>query len=301
MKGLVLTGLEGSNPLGFLAALGVLNIVSERAERGSDPARLAWRDEGMWRPTLWSSVSDIQELVGVLRSDLDTWRNEPVLQLRYEKKGGRAWDLKPPPHAFSTFLRQIIDSGDRRAIDFASAFAAEGALDNNGATKPTALHFTAGQQQFLEMIDLLVGGVTDSDLEVALAGPWRYDRDLRALLNWDCTVSRDYALRATDPAKLKLGNPGADWLGFRGLSFVRVFASRGRLLTTGCVGEWKTGRFRWPLWSHPLERETVRTLLTLDGVPERERGLRGVPAVFESVIRRSDQGGYGSFAPSAAV
>jgi len=301
MNELTLTGLDGSNPLGFLAALGLLNVLSDRVEGDSSPARLAWRDEGAWRPVLVSSESGIPDLVGVLRSDLDTWKEAPVLQLRYEKKAAKAWDLKPPPEVFSSFLHRIVDSGDRRAIDFVSAFAAEGALDNNGATKPTSLHFTAGQQQFLEMIDLLVRNVTDDDLGNALVGPWRYDRDLRAVLNWDCTASRDYALRASDPAKLKLGNPGADWLGFRGLSFLRVFASRGRLLTTGCHGEWKTGRFRWPLWIHPIERETVRTLLTLNEFLLQERRLRGVPVVFECVIRRSDQGGYGSFAPSAAV
>ncbi len=299
MKELILTGLDGSNPLGFLAALGVLNVVSDAAETAVP--RLAWKNEGAWRPVLSSPRADVAGLVDEIRSDLNTWKSDPVLQLKYEKKGAKAWDLKPPPEVFRKFLWKVLDSGNRRAIDFVSAFAAEGALDNNDNTKPTALHFTAGQQEFLQMVDLLVRGVTDKDMENALVGPWRYDRDLRAVLNWDATASRDYALRAEDPAKEKLGNPGADWLAFRGLSFLRVFASKGRLLTTGCSGEWKTGSFRWPLWVHPIERETVRTLLTLVDLPPGERRLRGIPIIYRCTIRRNDKGGYGSFAPSAVV
>lgn len=298
MKELLLSGLDGSNPLGFLAALGALNVVSDAAKTATP--RLAWKDDGVWRAALASPHETTAELVKALRHDLTSWRGDPVLHLKYEKKGAKAWDLKPPPEVFRRFLAKLLECGNHRAIDFVSAFAAEGALDNNDNTKPTALHFTAGQQQFLEMVDLLVRNVTDKDLESALFGPWRYDRDL-PVLNWDATASRDYALRAKDPAKEKLGNPGADWLAFRGLSFLRVFASKGKLLTTGCSGKWKFGSFRWPLWACPIERETVRTLLTLQEFPLDERPLRGIAVVYECVIRRTDQGGYGSFAPSTVV
>ncbi len=313
-----------SNPLGFLAALGVLNVVSDAAadrsggvagdrKAGSEPGRrrpsqdlaasprLSWRDDDAWRPLLYSAAEDVPSLVKTIREDLCTWKGDPSLQLRYEKRGAATWDLKPPPEVFRKFLGKVMESKSPRALEFVSAFAAEGALDNNGNIKPTALHFTAGQQEFLQMIDLLVRNVSDKDIENALVGPWKYDRGLRAVLNWDATASRDYALRAKDPAKEKLGNPGADWLAFRGLSFLRVFASRRSLLTTGCWGEWKTGVFRWALWLHPIERETVRTLLTLRTFAPAERSLRGIPVVYDCAIRRSDQGGYGSFAPPAIV
>jgi len=46
---LVLTGLEGGNPLGFLAALGTLLVVRQEA----DPqARLGWRRTATWQPVL---------------------------------------------------------------------------------------------------------------------------------------------------------------------------------------------------------------------------------------------------------
>jgi hypothetical protein len=232
--------------------------------------------------------------------------------LRYARgksgqRGSQAWDLKPPPAEFRTYLSRLLDeagAGNRRPLDFAASFATETAQDNNGNTKPTALHFTAGQQQFLEMVARLRDGVTPDDLREATLGPWRYNR-LLPVLGWDCTAARAWALRADDPSKAdKRGVPGADWLAFRGLSFIRVAPVGRQIATTGCVGGWKNGQFRWPLWDGALTRDGIHVVLQLPDLaelPEAERHARGILAVFASFIRRSDQGGYGSFAPSAAI
>lgn len=139
------------------------------------------------------------------------------------------------------------------------------------------------------------------DLEEALFGPWRYERSL-PVLQWDNTSARDYALRASDPSKdKKLGVPGADWLAFRGLPFLRVAPVGNRIVTTGCYGEWKTGAFRWPIWTVPLPRSVVGAVLTSPELFEVDPAVlraRGIEIVLESAIRRSDQGDYGSFAPA---
>jgi hypothetical protein len=118
------------------------------------------------------------------------------------------------------------------------------------------------------------------------------------------TSSRDYALRATDPSTdKKLGVPGADWLAVRGLTFLPTFPRGSRVMTTGCVGGWKDGRFRWPLWTVSLTAPVIRSVLCQDveAMAKHERGARGVGVVFSSGIRRSDQGGYGSFQPASVV
>jgi len=306
-----LQGLDGSNPLGFLAGLGALNALTERLAPAGTP-RLSWRS-GDWRAILEvPGEASNDSLLEVLREDLETWRQDPCLDLRYHKPknagkvGSPAWDLKPPEGKYRQYLLGLLaDSSprNRRVLDFAAAFATETARDNNGNTKPTALHFTAGQQEFLRMVADLVATVSKEDLREALFGPWRYDQE-RPVLGWDCTAARDYALRATDPSKDKRpGVPGADWLAFRGLSFIRVAPRGSQVLTTGCSGGWKTGRFRWPLWRAPLDRDTIQAVvqMPLTNIAEYARRLRGISAVFESAIRRSDQGGYGSFSPSAAV
>ncbi|WP_437876864.1 type I-G CRISPR-associated protein, Cas3-extension family [Sorangium sp. So ce513] len=303
MSELLLTGLDGKNPLAFLAALGVLNALADRAKDGAPEPRLVWRTAGTYRPAIVGGP-DRGALLDVLAQDLESFRGEPAIErLRYRKDGdgAEAHDLKPPPSKFAEYLSGLVRDDLRRSLAFAAAFATDVAVDNNGNTKPTALHFTAGQQEFLTMVGELLRGVRVEDLEEALFGPWRYERPL-PVLQWDNTSARDYALRASDPSKdKKLGVPGADWLAFRGLPFIRVAPVGDRIVTAGCSGEWKTGTFRWPIWTVPLSRSVVSSVLTSPEVFEVDPGVlraRGIAIVFESAIRRSDQGGYGSFAPA---
>ena len=307
MSELTLTGLDGRNPIAFLAALGVLNALADRAEPRAEP-KLAWKLTGTYRPTIVGGPSR-DELVAFLCEDLAAFREEPALvELWSPSEEGLSQedDLKPEPERFRKYLLALVRRGSPRSLSFAASFATDAAKDNKGNTKPTALHFTAGQQVFLGMLRELLEGVSSEDIKEALFGPWRYARPL-PVLQWDNASARDYALRASDPSKdKKLGVPGADWLAFRGLPFVRV-APRAdrvhgpRIQTVGCRGEWKTGSFRWPIWSPPLRRATIGSLVTSPELFEMDpitMRARGVDVVFESAIRRSDQGGYGSFSPA---
>lgn len=304
MSELWLTGLDGKNPVAFLAALGVLAVTSDAAE-GPAP-RLVWRGSGTLHPVLVDGP-DRAALIDLLRADLASFRDEPALgRMRYAKggEGPPAHDLKPPPDFLVGYLRDLVTGRSRRSLGFAAAFCSDVAVDGNGNAKPTALHFTAGQQELLTMVDDLLAegtGVTGEDLEEALFGPWRYHRQL-PVLGWDNSSARDYALRAGDPSKdKKLGVPGADWLAFRGLPFLRIAPVGDRVMTTGCRGEWKTGALRWPLWSAPLTRSVVAALLTSPELFEADPRVlagRGITVVLEAAIRRSEQGGYGSFAPA---
>jgi hypothetical protein len=293
---LLLRGLDGSNPLAFFATLGVLQAVSERCAAAS----LAWVFGDAWRPVLAGSHACIDELVEYLDGDRHSCIDEAALALEYDGKR----DLKPCPRRFQEWLRELAVAatpGHRRSVDWASAFATDIAVDNNGNIKPTALHFTAGQQQFLQMAGELVRKVTAEDLREALEGPWRYQREL-PVMGWDATASRDYALRASNPSTdKKCGVPGADWLALRGLVMLPTVPQGGRVSTTGCSGGWKDGRFRWPLWTASLSAPVVRSLLRQDVVTmsRENRAARGIAMVWESGIKRSDQGGYGSFEPAA--
>lgn len=298
MKEVVLTGLDGANPLGFFAALGVLEVLSERGV----PVRLHWRDEGVWRPVLTGVDGGLDALVGFIEEDRIACIDEPALALEYDGKR----DLKPLPEKFREYLEGLVAEATpsaRRGVDWASAFATDIAVDNNGNTKPTALHFTAGQQLFLKMVADLVVGVTPADIEEALVGPWRYERPL-PVMGWDATAARAYALRASNPSgDKKLGVPGADWLAVRGLACLPVVPVKTRVRTTGCSGGWKTGQFQWGLWTVPLGRDVVRSTLRLEleAMSSGERGARGIGVVFRCGIKRSDQGGYGSFEPASVV
>lgn len=293
-----LTGLDGSNPLGFLAALGVLRVLHAR---GHEP-RLAWSLRGTWTPLLDVAI-DREALVNSLDEDRARWAGELALQLSYDKGGGDGAirDLKPRPEDLRRWLARLLKEGSAESLALSAVFFAETAVDNNGNIKPTALHFTAGQQQFLAMANDLQARVEPDDLVEAMWGPWTYQREL-PVLGWDNSASRDYALRASDPSKeKKAGVPGADWLALRGLAFLPVMPRGARVLTPGASGGWKTGAWTWPLWTVALQADTVGSLMTLpdlSGLSSSARAARGIGAVFTSGIRRTDQGGYGSFKPS---
>jgi hypothetical protein len=280
------------------ASLGVLAAV----DGGPSPPTLRWRHEGLWNPVLTSIHADLDSLIDHLDDDRLACVQDHALRLSYDGKR----DLKPPPRVFRNYLLELSGTAapaNRRSVDWAAAFATDVAVDNNGNTKPTALHFTAGQQQFLQMVEELVTNVTKDDMREAMEGPWAYRKPL-PVMGWDATSSRDYALRASDPSTdKKLGVPGADWLAVRGLAFFPCVPVGQRIATTRCAGGWKNGSFSWPLWTVALTSSIIRTLLRLDieGMRRTERTARGVGAVLRAGIRRSDQGGYGSFEPSSAI
>ncbi len=295
MSGLMLPGLDGSNPLGFLSALGVLRVVTEHNGRG----RLSWSDRGIWNPILSDYEGSLEALAHLLREDQRELGDDPALALEYD--GER--DLKPPPKIGREYLANLAaraSANHRRSVDWAAAFLTDIAEDNTGKTKPTALHFTAGQQKFLVMARELQQFVEEGDYLEALSGPWTYSRPL-PVLGWDATSSRDYALRAGNPSlEKKLGVPGADWLALRGLAFLATVPRGAEIMTPCCSGKWKSGLFQWPLWEVSLTQKVVESTLRMNvaGMSSKERQARGIPVVFECSIRRSDQGGYGSFSPS---
>ncbi|HSW31651.1 MAG TPA: hypothetical protein VLH75_19345 [Longimicrobiales bacterium] len=324
-----LPGLDGSNPLGFLAALGVLRILDHvaRARRRPLP-RMRWIEVGHWQPEIESGAdSGLDDVISAILEDKATWVDDPALMLAYDSTGtelvdprggsqGIVRDLKPRPAVMRLFLGRLVVSAEvpdldfayrlavRRSLDTAGFYGSEVVQDNNGNTKPFALHFSAGQQTFLKAVAQLQSGVGEADLVEALSGPWRGTSKLPSM-SWDATVARIYALRASDPSSEKRGsNPGADWLAFVGLGFLSAVPHGGALLTTGVRGGWKGGSFTWPVWTSPLTGRVVRSLLALQvlqGVSARERALRGIGAVFSSRITRSDQGGYGGFSPAKVV
>ncbi len=306
MTDIALTGLDGSNPLAFIAALGVLVAIDERRETSRRP-RLAWRRLDGWRPVLTTEHRDVDAVVATLDADRQDLVAEPALHFSYAKGTKTVADVKARPEALRDTLVEWVKAstpGTRRTLDWFTSFACEGAVDNNGAVKPTALHFTAGNQQFLKFACELVSKTTPAHLRSAIVGPWMYDSKL-PVMGWDNTETRDYALRATNPSNdKKLGNPGADWLALRGLRMMPVAARSTRTRTPGVRGGWKSGRWVWPLWDVPLGCDGAASVVCADGLHRLDsasRARRGIVAVFETRILRSDQGGNGSVTPAQAV
>ncbi len=301
MKEMALLALEGTNPLGYLAALGALDALTRKV----DGATLRWTDE-LVPHAIVGGVGDLDTLIDALDRDREEWTGSALLGFPRESP---LPDAKPDQLKLRGWFEAVSMEGGHAASDHLCALVAEDALDGKRNAKPTHLHFTAGQQQFLEMVRTLASSVDRARLTEAVRGPWAYDSSLPSL-SWDSRGERVYAVRANNPSTEKrLGVPGADWLAFRGLVFYPVTrTATGSLRTTACDSDWKRSAFRWPLWAVPASREIVASLvadrtLVSQGADIRVDNLapRGIFCVLQAPIRRTDQGGYGSFGASEVL
>ncbi len=296
MNEVALPALEGTNPLGYLAALGALDALTSKV----DGTTLRWTDELVPHAVI-GGTDDLDRVLDVLDSDREEWISSVLLGF---PTGSPLPDAKPDKSMLRKWFEVVSREPHRGAdSDHLCALVAEDALDGKGNAKPTHLHFTAGQQQFLDMTRSLASNVDRDRLKEAVYGPWAYDSPFPSL-SWDARGERVYAVRATNPSNEKrLGVPGADWLAFRGLVFYPVGRTlNGSLRTTACDPEWKRSAFRWPLWLVPGTRDVVRSLVADSNLVSRRANIqpealhaRGILSVLQAPIRRTDQGGYGSF------
>lgn len=300
MKSVELVGVDGSNPLGFLAALGLLRVVPR--------ARLAFAADGSFRACLVtdSTPPDIAALISVDAAAASAARNASwwLTYTKTEKRGTKeVADLKAPPKEFQTFLMRCLESwmeGDDEAAAYAAAFGTDVAVDGKGNTKPTAFHFTAANQQFLGAVEAIRASLTQEWIEASLFSG--HGERPGSNLRWDPGAERNWALMASNPNGdgTRVDAP-LEWLAFRGLPLLPSFPRGIRVITTGVSGRGNGMTFTWPLWSVPAALGTVRTALQLDwAVATRERTARGVFAICCSAIRRSSQG-FGNFAPTSVT
>ena len=100
----VLRGVSGVNPLGFLAALGILRV----CDRGSASARLGFLTDGSFRAFLEGFEGD---LVARVAEDAASGREKAAWLLEYAKEEKKSTktvaDLKAPPEIFKTFMQRF--------------------------------------------------------------------------------------------------------------------------------------------------------------------------------------------------
>lgn len=293
MSALTCRGLDGMDPLGFLAALGLLRVVSREVPE----TRLEWIQAGTWNAILHTEPR--LDFVEVVLSDLERWRQgHPALEFAVGAHR-KVQDLKHPPGDFRTLMRE--SARDMEAAPFIAAYATGVAIDGTGQTKPTSFHFSAGNQLFLNAVLDMRATVTDDDLTEALHGPW-IGRTGTKDTRWRAASDRNRALLGFDPSKDTGATlPGAAWLAFQAMPLFPAVPIRDRIVTTGFTGRGRNERFTWPIWTSPLSMDAVRVLLATPNLAETNmnwRRVRGVAQVLESRVVRSAQG-YGNFASPA--
>lgn len=307
MQGTHLTGLEGTNPLGFFAALGVQVLFAEAPEG----PRLWWTDDVVPHAVVDTEFT-VDRIVEQALQTFPRWASSSALSPDFGDKAADSAKFKPAD--IRLYLEYSLSGGPGCTLP--TALVAEGSLDSSkgAVAKPTDLYFTAGNQLFLRDARKILGSVTGDALENALVGPWAYSSKPPSLM-WDVIDDRVYALSAADPTDATLNpkrtNAGPEALAILGFGQHPVFSGRDRTLTRGCAGPWRRGgTYTWPLWSIAASYGAVGILLAQatggSGTSQfaaRRKWYRawGVSQVMTAAIRRSDQGGYGTFGPPRAV
>lgn len=307
---ILLSGIDGANPLGFLAALGTLRTLA----RSSNAAALHWtKHANAWRPILTTEApAQAEELVDQLHKKLKASIPAEVFAL--------GDNPSVPLDVFRSYAeaaaRTALD-GDRTRADFATAFAGEfPPSDKDGRVPDTALRTMsgAGHQHFLKFMRNFVEQTLPGHLHKTLFEHWRYDDPVQNMtLRWDPSDDSRYALRWADPSgdpeRKSIGSMwGANRLAIEALPLFPTLPTRRQLETAGfhTEGARKT-HWTWPIWDKPAGLDTLRSLLDMADVHRSDRasvqpqGLaaRGIVDVYRS--RRLTTGKFRNFTMGKSV
>ena len=285
-----LRGLDGRNPMGALAALGV-----QAAFFGDDnPPNLWWTNDYALHAMTDAGVEEIADRAMARFAESIAG---PALSPDKSLKGASALKFQNREDT-RKYLSAARDAGEWHAA-LASALVCEGPLSGKGDSKQTDLYFMAGREQFLDMARKALSQATEEHVVKALASPWDYKDNVKKVGTFKWDASHDAEALSVREGEGKFTNLGAEALALMGLVFRPVFG-RARPATSG-VKFGRDGRFfEWPLWSHPASPDVTRLLANMDCErPDAALFMErfGVFRVFRSRIRRFGQG-YGAFSPA---
>lgn len=299
-------GLDGSNPLAFLAALGTLRTLSLALP--DETVTMSWeQQEGAWRPRLWCSLaSDGDALIETLKD---------ILVSAVDRASFAIGDnLNLPTNEFRAHLLKSIQNVEtlnnqlaRIDADFLAAFGSEVVVNDDGTMQDTALRTMsgAGHQHFLKFFRQLVSNTDSDHLRRSLFLKWDYADEGRGMnLRWDPLDDRRYALRWKDPGPDPVKTMrGANRLAIEAMPLLPTMPTTECLATTAFEGKGSRGVYLvWPLWEAPISIDVLQSLLASvgrlrdDAVASAELGIA---ALYASA--RITTGKFRNFTPAAPI
>ncbi|MCL5881411.1 MAG: hypothetical protein M1592_02365 [Candidatus Thermoplasmatota archaeon] len=293
---LELSGIIGSTPIGFMAALGIIRICTMDDRAGT--ARISWKQNDDW--------------VAVLNTDAGLSEDDLISSIfsfmQAEKQSFfHMDDVRMEPDKFKGYALELINSATysvRSKADYWTAFGTELIVDKSkGLIKPSSFYMSTGKQKFLGKVKKSMERITKARIHEALFEPWKYDDSHELAMGWDPSTHRIHALRKKDPSSddSNLCESAAEWLAYESLPmFPTVVGKDGRVATSGFSDTY----FTWPIWNVPVELDTVRTLILsreiFDESVRNRIAARGVAAIYRS--RRFEfSKGYGVFLPGELI
>ena len=292
MHEIELSGIDGSNLLGYMAALGTLRVLALAG--GATQVRMSWVDRGVWTPIiLHSGIAGPDELVATLARAL--YPASRPFKRDY-------LDLSLPK--FRRLLSAAAQMPHARAVaDFWSALGSDAFPGSSGSNKPATTSLRAigagNNEGFLGFMRTIHKETSSDQLRRSLFYEWDY-ADPPPFMRWDPNEYRPHALRASDPAKDRKRNNvrGANRLAVEALPLYPVVPGIRRSLTVAFQGD----EVSCPIWTDALDLASIGSLLASREVQDVDRFAlrrRGVAQVFRS--RRFTEGKYRNFSPARAT
>ena len=296
-----LGGINGSHLFGFMAALGTLALLDERArmQRLSSP-RLHFSVDGT------ATISDFlaaDALVDAAFDELQASRPYYVDVLSVVKK---------PTDFTAPILAQLAANANRKESNILAGLACcvgEEAFESTLCAANGASH-----QNLIQSMRDVLSLVQKEHLHSALFAPWRKEYEVpdqtrkrlglgtrKPTLRLDPADERLYALRLSNPTttadfKTELG---AQALAIPAFSVLPV-VPRNRPLSVASNRGRNRVFFSWSLWERPATVASVRSLLVAGVDRPDEMHARGAFAAFRAA-RVSGEKGKLSFAPTEGV
>ena len=289
---LPLPGLDGANPLAFLAAVGTL-LACDQLSRADDPpewlagpVKLSWGIEGLPQaavlhlPSIPPSPEAVVELLA-----------ERLARTVEGHPSALVVGMLEGESPVAEVVRQSCQhrpAKDRAWLDWVTALTCEAVPD---ATSPLQ---TVRRDYLLGNIRSVMARCGAAHLFRTLFAVWDYADALdNQSLHWEPTEDRRHAYQWHQPngdptRKRRGGMLGANRLAFEAWPLFPAFPNGEKLSTRGFRG---TGMFdtfwTWPLWTAPLTPDGVASILSLSELQGEDApadGLRGfrVSGVFRS-------------------
>ena len=253
--GLLLPGLDGSNPLGFLAALGLFRLISGVPDLRC--ARLRWvPGSGTWVPNIVGCQFDAESLLDLLEANLTKQADKHPINILEELGAG-------DPGQRKALFQQ--STANRHGADWIAALASD-------FTPPSANNQlqTARRDYYFGNLRSVISRTSRDHLARAIFKSWDYADPLdNQSLHLDPSEDRRHAHQWNKPAgdpdrKNSGGMLGANRLAIEAIMWFTSLPEGEALHTVGFTGQRSHNtRWTWPIWIVSLNAPTIRSTLTL--------------------------------------
>jgi len=282
MHPLPLIGLDGANPLAFLAAIGTLVVSDALSRSEKSPAWLAGRVALSWgTPT--SAYTPVLHLTAAppspsaftdflaehLARSPDDHPAKRVVGILTNENRGVAEQIRE--------LRHSLNRSDRPSLDWVTALACESVEDGASQLQTVRRDYLMGN------LRAIMQRTTAEHLRRSLFVLWDYADALdNQSLHWEPSEDRRHAYQwhmpSGDPTRKKHGGMlGANRLALEAWPLFPSFPAGDRVATRGFRGNRASDTFlTWPLWRQPLTRDAAASILGLPKIHGDATGPVGV-------------------------